>query len=135
MSLIFWKTCLVASPALTTFWSFYPAFNPDFIQFLRHLRFTRTLCMSLLWLLNTKPLQVKFEFSEKATKFEKIFVILLTRALCSVHATAYLSKSRRRFFKTNVDKLYNTNFRNEPLTSSTLFSSLFGRISVQGVSN
>ena len=53
----------------------------------------------------------KFEFSEKATKFEKIFVLLLTRASCSVHETAYLSKSRRRFFKTNVDKLYNTNFK------------------------
>ena len=45
---------------------------------------------------------LKFGFSEKATKFEKIFVVLLTRASCSVHATAYLSNSRRRFFKTNV---------------------------------
>ena len=49
---------------------------------------------------------VKFGFSKKATKFEKIFVVLLTRASCSVHATAYLSKSWRRFFKTNVVKLY-----------------------------
>ena len=54
---------------------------------------------------------VKFGFSEKATKFEKIFIVLLTRASCSVRATAYLSKSRRRFFKTNVVKLYNTNFK------------------------
>ena len=38
-------------------------------------------------------LVVKFGFSEKATKFEKIFVVLLTRASCSVSATAYLSKS------------------------------------------
>ena len=53
---------------------------------------------------------LKLRFSEKATKFEKIFVVLLTRASCSVRATAYLSKSRRRFFKTNVDKLYYTNF-------------------------
>ena len=53
---------------------------------------------------------LKFGFSEKATKFEKIFVVLLTRASCSVRATAYLSKSRRRFFKTNVDKSYYTNF-------------------------
>ena len=30
----------------------------------------------------------KFGFSEKATIFEKIFVILLTRASCSVRATA-----------------------------------------------
>ena len=27
---------------------------------------------------------LKFRFSEKATKFEKIFVVLLTRASCSV---------------------------------------------------
>ena len=47
---------------------------------------------------------VKFGFSEKATKFEKIFVILLTRA-------SYLSKSRQRFFKTNVVKFYYTNFK------------------------
>ena len=38
-------------------------------------------------------LLVKFGFSEKATKFEKIFVVLLTRESCSVSATAYLSKS------------------------------------------
>ena len=45
---------------------------------------------------------VKFGFSEKATKFEKIFVVLLTRASCSVRtATAYLSKIRRGFLKTN----------------------------------
>ena len=44
------------------------------------------------------PKQVKFGFSEKATKFEKIFVVLLTRASSSVCATVYLSKSRRRFF-------------------------------------
>ena len=36
---------------------------------------------------------LKFVFSEKATKFEKIFVVLLTRASCSVRATTYLSKS------------------------------------------
>ena len=54
---------------------------------------------------------VKFGFSEKATKFEKIFVVLLPRASCSVRASAYLSKSGRRFFKTNVDKLYYTNFK------------------------
>ena len=41
---------------------------------------------------------------------KKIFVVLLTRASCSVHATPYLSKSRRRFFKTNVVKLYYTTF-------------------------
>ena len=40
-----------------------------------------------------------FGFSEKATKFEKIFFVLLTRASCSVRATAYLSKSRQRFFQ------------------------------------
>ena len=55
--------------------------------------------------------KVKFGFSEKATKFEKIFVVLLTRALFSVGATAYLSKSWRRFFKTNVVKSYYTNFK------------------------
>ena len=46
-------------------------------------------------------LAVKFGFSEKATKFEKIFVVLLTRASCSVRATVYLSKSRRRFWTWN----------------------------------
>ena len=30
------------------------------------------------------PIFVRFGFSEKATKFEKIFVILLARASCSV---------------------------------------------------
>ena len=45
-------------------------------------------------------LKVKFGFSEKATKFEKIFIVLLTRPSCSV----YFLKSRRRFFKTNVVK-------------------------------
>ena len=39
------------------------------------------------------------------------FVVLLTRPSCSVRATAYLSKSWRRFFKTNVVKSYNTNFK------------------------
>ena len=34
----------------------------------------------------------------------------MTRASCSVRATAYLSKSRRRFFKTNVVKSYYMNF-------------------------
>ena len=41
---------------------------------------------------------IKFEFSEKATKFDKIFFVLMTRASCSVLATAYLWKSRQRFF-------------------------------------
>ena len=49
--------------------------------------------------MNNRPFEenvfllVKFWFSEKATKFEKIFVVLLTRASCSVRPTAYLSKS------------------------------------------
>ena len=41
---------------------------------------------------------IKFEFSEKATKFDKIFFVRMTRASCSVLATAYLWKSRQRFF-------------------------------------
>jgi hypothetical protein len=53
---------------------------------------------------------LKFGFSEKATKFEKIFVLLLTRASCSVRTTAYLSKSWQKNFKTNVVKSYYTNF-------------------------
>ena len=58
-----------------------------------------------------QQVEVKFEFSEKTTKFEKkIFVVLLTRVLCSVRKTAYLSKSRGRFLKTNVDKSYHTIF-------------------------
>ena len=45
---------------------------------------------------------LKLGFSGKTTKFEKkIFVVLLTRVLCSVRKTAYLSKSRGRFLKTN----------------------------------
>ena len=71
-------------------------FNPFKARFFLHLYFT----MNFL----------KFGFSEKVTKFEKIFVVLLTRASCSVRATAYLSKSQRRFFKTNVVKSYYTNF-------------------------
>ena len=59
-------------------------------------------------------LTVKFGFSEKATIFEKIFVVLLTRVSCSVHATAYLSKTQQRFFKTNVVILYYTNFIYKP---------------------
>ena len=47
--------------------------------------------------------QVKLGFSEKATKFEKIFVVLLTRVSWSVLATAYLSKRQRRFFFKSVD--------------------------------
>ena len=53
---------------------------------------------------------LKFGFSEKATKFEKIFIVLLTRVSCSVHATVYLSKNRLRSLKINVDKLNYTNF-------------------------
>ena len=53
---------------------------------------------------------LKFVFSEKATKFEKIFVVLLTRVSCSAHVTAYFSKSWRRFLKINVVKSYYTNF-------------------------
>ena len=60
---------------------------------------------------DTQRYVTKFGFYEKAIKFEKkFFVVLLTRASCSVLAAAYLSKSRRRFFKTNVVKSYYTNF-------------------------
>ena len=58
---------------------------------------------------------LKFVFSEDATKFEKIFGVLLTRASCSVRSTAYLSKSRRIVFKINVVKSYYTNFRKSAL--------------------
>ena len=57
-----------------------------------------------------KQFVLKFGFSDKATKFEKIFVVLLTRVSCYVRETVYLSKSWRRFFKTNVVKTYYTNF-------------------------
>ena len=56
---------------------------------------------SFLTLAANDAVLLKFGFSEKATKFGK---------LCSVHATAYLSKSRQRFFKKNVNKSYYTNF-------------------------
>ena len=45
-------------------------------------------------------LVIKFGFSEKATKFEKIFVVLLTRARNSV-----LVKKSMKIFFLNVDKL------------------------------
>ena len=41
----------------------------------------------------------------------KICKNLRRRASCSVCATAYLSKSRQRFLKTNMDKSYYTNFK------------------------
>ena len=37
---------------------------------------------------------IKFGFSEKATKFEKIFVVLLTRLSCSVRATVLCAQQR-----------------------------------------
>ena len=40
---------------------------------------------SFLTLAANDAVLLKFGFSEKATKFEKIFVALLTRASCSVH--------------------------------------------------
>ena len=49
-------------------------------------------------------------FLRRPQNLKKIFVILLTRVSCSVHSTVYLSKSRRRFFKTNVVKSYYINF-------------------------
>ena len=57
-------------------------------------------------------LYLKFGLSRRPQNLKKIFVVLLTRASCSVRATAYLSKSRRRFLKTNVDLSYYTNFKN-----------------------
>jgi hypothetical protein len=65
---------------------------------------------------------IKFGFSEKATKFEKIFIVLLTRAACSVRETAYMSKKWRRFFKTNVDKSYYTNFTIDTQTGTLVWS-------------
>ena len=49
-------------------------------------------------------------FLRRPQNLKKIFVVLLTRASCSVRATEYLSKSWQRFLKTNVVKLYYTNF-------------------------
>ena len=47
--------------------------------------------------------QLKFGFSEKATNFEKIFVVLLTRALCSVHTrgahNSVLVKKSKKIFQ------------------------------------
>jgi hypothetical protein len=42
---------------------------------------------------------VKFGFSEKATKFEKIFVVLLTRAWCSVRQQCTCQKVDDEFKK------------------------------------
>ena len=49
-------------------------------------------------------------FLRRPQNLKKIIVVLLKRASCSVRATAYLSKSWRRFKKTNVAKSYYTNF-------------------------
>ena len=49
-------------------------------------------------------------FLKRPKNLKKIFFVLLTRASCSVRATAYLSKSRRRLFKTNVVMSDYTNF-------------------------
>ena len=57
------------------------------------------------------------KMSVETTKFEKIFVVILTRESCSVHATAYVSKSWRRFFKTNVVEAYYTNFNIKKILS------------------
>ena len=87
-----------------TFWSQYV----DCKSFSMVVFWTRTMC--LRWYQRRFDyifyFSLKFELSEKAIKFEKIFVILLTRASCSLCETAYLPKSRRRFFITNVDKSY-----------------------------
>ena len=74
---------------------------------------------------------LKFRFYEQAIKFEKIFVVLLTRGSCSVPATVCLSKSRLRFlcktWSSRISKLYRQNhyikvskFHNEFMKSSFL---------------
>ena len=74
------------------YFAFIPKYTTDFMK---ELSAIRNINRQVFALSNV----VKFGFSEKATKFEKIFVVLLTRPSCSVCATAYLSKSRRRFKK------------------------------------
>ena len=53
-------------------------------------------------------------FLRRPQNLKKILFVLLTRASCFVRATAHLSKSRWRFFKTNVVKSYYTNFNYLP---------------------
>ena len=63
-----------------------------------------------------------WETSRKKLKkhsFKKIFVAFLTRAPCSVRATAYLSKSQWKFFKKNMVNSY---YRGSSL--STIFGIL-----------
>ena len=74
------------------YFAFIPKYTTDFMK---ELSAIRNINRQVFALSNV----VKFGFSEKATKFEKNFVVLLTRALCSVGATVYLSKSWRRFLK------------------------------------
>ena len=69
--------------------------------------------VKIKWEISSIFAGLKLRFSETATKFEKKFVVLLTRASCSVRAIAYLSKIRRRFFKINVVKLYYTNINDK----------------------
>ena len=43
--------------------------------------------------------KVKFGFSEKATKFEKVFIVLLARASCSVCKNSVLVKMSTEMFQ------------------------------------
>ena len=74
------------------YFAFIPKYTTDFMK---ELSAIRNINRQVFALSNV----VKFGFSEKATKFEKIFVALLTRALCSVRGIAYLSKVDEDFYK------------------------------------
>ena len=47
-----------------------------------------------------RNMHLEFGFSEKATKFEKVFVVLLTRVSRSVRATGYLQMWTSRIKQT-----------------------------------
>ena len=51
---------------------------------------------------------VKFGFSEKATKFEKKFVVLLTRESCFVRATVYEDFSKQMWSSCIIQNLLNS---------------------------
>ena len=59
----------------------YPNFLVQFLLVERRKWFHKYFCKQCL---HKDLVFIKFGFSEKATKFEKIFVVLLTRASCSV---------------------------------------------------
>ena len=76
------------------------------------------------------PIPLKFGFSEKAIQFEKLFMVLLTRASCALRATANLSKSWRRLWTSLI--IQTLPHQSVGHTLQSLTGKLQGRITSQG---